>query len=165
MTLLRKTEQLSSARRLKNRRYFFVSHDSSQQGIADVRHLSPNMELEPVVQGISERMSKRAACTYACRWQYKALEGREDESGKSVGPESRPNCDDCSSGHKVEPSWGWMRRLISFICSKKILDWARLSRRSEMNTTRSTYITNAKDLRAIKQVEQRARVGVLSQGD
>ncbi|ARU86931.1 U32 family peptidase [Pseudomonas sp. M30-35] len=175
MNLLRKTDRLSPARSLTNMRYSFVSRDSSLQGLADARHLPPNVALEPVVQGVSGRylhsghMSKQAAnqgaCTYACRWQYKALEGRANELGKSVGPASRPNCDDCSSGHKVEPSLGWMRRLISFICSKKIRDRARPSRGLETSTARSTYITNAKDLRAIKHVEQRAMVGVCSQGD
>ncbi|WP_417661638.1 hypothetical protein [Pseudomonas sp.] len=159
MTLLRNAEQLSPACSLKNMRYSLASRDSSPQGITDIRHMPSNMELEPLAQGVSGRMSKRAACTYACRWQYKALEGRENKTGKSVAPESRPSC------HEVEPSFGWMRRLISFICSKKIIDRARLFRRSETSTARSAYITNAKDLRVIRHVEQRAPVGVCSRGD
>lgn len=76
-----------------------LSRELSLEEIAEIRAEVPDMELEIFVHGalcmaysgrcllsgyINKRDPNQGTCTNACRWQYKAEEGKEDDTGNIV---------------------------------------------------------------------------------
>lgn len=79
-----------------------LSRELSLEEIEEIRQQVPDMELEVFVHGalcmaysgrcllsgyINRRDPNQGTCTNACRWEYKAVEGREDELGNVVARE------------------------------------------------------------------------------
>ncbi|MFI8481758.1 tRNA 5-hydroxyuridine modification protein YegQ [Pseudomonas sp. NPDC078700] len=148
-----------------------LSRELSLQEVAEIRHQVPDMELEVFVHGalcmaysgrclLSGYMNKRdpnqGACTNACRWQYKAVEGAENELGNIVAPATKP----CCGNDGVEPTLGLGAPTDKvFVLEEKTRPGESMS---AFEDEHGTYIMNSKDLRAIQHVEQLVGLGVHS---
>ena len=94
---------------------------------------------------INRRDPNQGTCTNACRWEYKAVEGREDELGSVVAR---------------EPTLG------RGAPTEQVFLLEEGNRPGEpmaaFEDEHGTYIMNSKDLRAVQHVERLARIGVHS---
>lgn len=94
---------------------------------------------------INRRDPNQGTCTNACRWEYKAVEGREDELGNVVAR---------------EPTLG------RGAPTEQVFLLEEGNRPGEpmaaFEDEHGTYIMNSKDLRAVQHVERLARIGVHS---
>ncbi|WP_010485930.1 prephenate-dependent tRNA uridine(34) hydroxylase TrhP [Pseudomonas sp. S9] len=151
-----------------------LSRELSLEEIAEIRQQVPDMELEVFVHGalcmaysgrclLSGYMNKRdpnqGACTNACRWEYKAQEGRENELGNIVAS-TKQGCTDCTGAEQVEPTLG------QGAPTDKVFVLEQSTRPGEampaFEDEHGTYIMNSKDLRAIQHVAQLVNLGVHS---
>ena len=137
-----------------------LSRELSLEEIEEIRQQVPDMELEVFVHGalcmaysgrcllsgyINRRDPNQGTCTNACRWEYKAVEGREDELGSVVAR---------------EPTLG------RGAPTEQVFLLEEGNRPGEpmaaFEDEHGTYIMNSKDLRAVQHVERLARIGVHS---
>lgn len=148
-----------------------LSRELSIEEIAEIKQQVPDMEIEVFVHGalcmaysgrcmLSGYMNKRdanqGACTNACRWEYKVLDAKEDETGDVIP----------------------VKNLDSGCCSKDVdeqhmqeqpqFDEPVLLQRNDEDMfaaeedEHGTYFMNSKDLRAVQHVERLTKVGVHS---
>lgn len=150
-------------------RRVILSRELSLEEIGEIREQVPGMELEVFVHGalcmaysgrcllsgyLNRRDPNQGTCTNACRWQYKAHEGREDETGAIV-QQYRP-----IPVQPIEPTLG------SGAPTDRLLLLEDQSRPGELmeafEDEHGTYIMNSKDLRAVQHVERLVQMGVHS---
>jgi len=146
-----------------------LSRELSLEEIGEIREQVPGMELEVFVHGalcmaysgrcllsgyINHRDPNQGSCTNACRWEYKAHEGKEDELGNIVHLQEpvplQPVAPTLGSGAPSE-------RLMLLEESKRPGEYMEA-----FEDEHGTYIMNSKDLRAIQHVERLVRMGVHS---
>ncbi|MDX5371838.1 MAG: tRNA 5-hydroxyuridine modification protein YegQ [Pseudomonadaceae bacterium] len=138
-----------------------LSRELALEEIEEIRQQVPSMELEVFVHGalcmaysgrcllsgyINRRDPNQGTCTNACRWQYQAHEGRENELGSIV--------------HGCQPTLG------EGAATERLFLLEDQSRPGELmeafEDEHGTYIMNSKDLRALQHVERLTRMGVHS---
>jgi putative protease len=138
-----------------------LSRELSLEEIAEIREQVPAMELEVFVHGalcmaysgrcllsgyINKRDPNQGSCTNACRWQYQAHEGQENELGDIV--------------RGCQPTLG------AGAATERLFLLEDESRPGELmeafEDEHGTYIMNSKDLRALQHIERLTRMGVHS---
>jgi putative protease len=138
-----------------------LSRELSLEEIAEIRSEVPGMELEVFVHGalcmaysgrcllsgyINKRDPNQGSCTNACRWEYKAEQGAQNEQGDIV--------------RMVEPTLGVGAP------TEQVFLLQDASRPDEpmpaFEDEHGTYIMNSKDLRAVQHVERLVQMGVHS---
>jgi U32 family peptidase len=146
-----------------------LSREHSLEEIGEIRAKVPDMELEVFVHGalcmaysgrcllsgyINKRDPNQGSCTNACRWEYKAHEGKEDELGNIV-QQYQP-----IPVQHIEPTLG------SGAPTDQVFLLEDSSRPGELmeafEDEHGTYIMNSKDLRAVQHVERLVQMGVHS---
>ncbi|WP_417779470.1 tRNA 5-hydroxyuridine modification protein YegQ [Stutzerimonas xanthomarina] len=146
-----------------------LSRELSLEEIGEIREKVPGMELEVFVHGalcmaysgrcllsgyINKRDPNQGSCTNACRWEYKAHEGKEDELGNIV-QQYQP-----IPVQQIEPTLG------AGAPTDQVFLLEDSSRPGEMmeafEDEHGTYIMNSKDLRAVQHVERLVQMGVHS---
>lgn len=146
-----------------------LSRELSLDEIAEIRSQVPEMELEVFVHGalcmaysgrcllsgyINKRDPNQGTCTNACRWQYKAEEGKEDDAGNIV------HLHEPIAVQAVEPTLGIgapTDKVFMLSEAQKPGEYM-----SAFEDEHGTYIMNSKDLRAIQHVERLTQLGVHS---
>ena len=148
-----------------------LSRELSIEEIAEIKQQVPDMEIEVFVHGalcmaysgrcmLSGYMNKRdanqGACTNACRWEYKVLDAKEDETGDVI-PVKNLDSGCCS----IDADEQHMQEQHQF--DEPVL----LQRNDEdmfaaEEDEHGTYFMNSKDLRAVQHVERLTKVGVHS---
>ena len=146
-----------------------LSRELSLEEIGEIREKVPGMELEVFVHGalcmaysgrcllsgyINKRDPNQGSCTNACRWEYKAHEGKEDELGNIV-QQYQP-----IPVQQIEPTLG------TGAPTDQVFLLEDSSRPGELmeafEDEHGTYIMNSKDLRAVQHVERLVQMGVHS---
>lgn len=146
-----------------------LSRELSLEEIGEIREQVPGMELEVFVHGalcmaysgrcllsgyINKRDPNQGTCTNACRWEYKAHEGKEDELGNIV-QQYQP-----IPVQQIEPTLG------SGAPTDQVFLLEEANRPGELmeafEDEHGTYIMNSKDLRAVQHVERLVKMGVHS---
>ena len=154
-----------------------LSRELSLEEIGEIRAQVPSIELEVFVHGalcmaysgrcllsgyLNHRDPNQGTCTNACRWEYKAHEGKEDELGNIVhvhepipAVQVAPN-----APAAVEPTLG------AGAPTEQVMLLEESNRPGEymeaFEDEHGTYIMNSKDLRALQHVERLTRMGVHS---
>ncbi len=148
-----------------------LSRELSIEEIEEIKQQVPDMEIEVFVHGalcmaysgrcmLSGYMNKRdanqGACTNACRWEYKVLDAKEDETGDVI-PVKNIDSGCCSKdmdeSHKI---------------AQHQFDEPVLLQRNDEDMfaaeedEHGTYFMNSKDLRAVQHVERLTKIGVHS---
>jgi putative protease len=142
-----------------------LSRELSLEEIGEIRQQVPGMELEVFVHGalcmaysgrcllsgyINRRDPNQGSCTNACRWQYQAHEGEQNELGEIVR----------SCGAQAAPTLG------AGPSTEQVFLLEDSSRPGELmeafEDEHGTYIMNSKDLRAVQHVERLVQLGVHS---
>lgn len=142
-----------------------LSRELSLEEIGEIRQQVPGMELEVFVHGalcmaysgrcllsgyINKRDPNQGSCTNACRWQYQAHQGEQNELGEIVR----------SCGAQAAPTLG------AGPSSEQLFLLEDSSRPGELmeafEDEHGTYIMNSKDLRAVQHVERLVQLGVHS---
>ncbi|WP_222910368.1 tRNA 5-hydroxyuridine modification protein YegQ [Pseudomonas sp. DNDY-54] len=146
-----------------------LSRELSLEEIGEIREKVPGMELEVFVHGalcmaysgrcllsgyINKRDPNQGSCTNACRWEYKAHEGKEDELGNIV-QQYQP-----IPVQQIEPTLGAGAPTDHMFLLE---DGSRPGELMEaFEDEHGTYIMNSKDLRAVQHVERLVQMGVHS---
>ncbi|UPQ83039.1 tRNA 5-hydroxyuridine modification protein YegQ [Pseudomonas knackmussii] len=146
-----------------------LSRELSLEEIGEIREKVPGMELEVFVHGalcmaysgrcllsgyINKRDPNQGSCTNACRWEYKAHEGKEDELGNIV-QQYQP-----IPVQQIEPTLGAGAPTDQVFLLE---DGSRPGELMEaFEDEHGTYIMNSKDLRAVQHVERLVQMGVHS---
>ena len=146
-----------------------LSRELSLEEIHEIREQVPGMELEVFVHGalcmaysgrcllsgyINKRDPNQGTCTNACRWEYKAHEGKEDEVGNVVH-QYEP-----IAATQVDPTLGVGKPTDQVFLLEDISRPGEFMEASE--DEHGTYIMNSKDLRAVQHVERLVKMGVHS---
>ncbi|MGL4316362.1 MAG: tRNA 5-hydroxyuridine modification protein YegQ [Pseudomonas sp.] len=138
-----------------------LSRELALEEIEEIRQQVPQMELEVFVHGalcmaysgrcllsgyINRRDPNQGSCTNACRWQYQAHEGRENELGGIV--------------QGCQPTLGdGLPTTRTFLLE----DSTRPDELMEaFEDEHGSYIMNSKDLRAVQHVQRLLQMGVHS---
>jgi len=151
-----------------------LSRELSLEEIGEIREKVPGMELEVFVHGalcmaysgrcllsgyINKRDPSQGSCTNACRWGYKAHEGKEDELGNIV-QQYQPIPVQQVGPDRVEPTLG------AGAPTDQVFLLEESNRPGELmeafEDEHGTYIMNSKDLRAVQHVERLVQMGVHS---
>lgn len=151
-----------------------LSRELSLEEIGEIREKVPGMELEVFVHGalcmaysgrcllsgyINKRDPNQGSCTNACRWEYKAHEGKEDELGNIVQQYQPIPLQQLDQGRN-QPTLG------AGAPTDQVFLLEDSSRPGEMmeafEDEHGTYIMNSKDLRAVQHVERLVQMGVHS---
>ncbi|MBP8204079.1 MAG: tRNA 5-hydroxyuridine modification protein YegQ [Pseudomonas sp.] len=138
-----------------------LSRELSLEEIGEIRSEVPGMQLEVFVHGalcmaysgrcllsgyINKRDPNQGSCTNACRWEYKAEQGAQNELGDIV--------------RIVEPTLGVGAP------TEQVFLLQDATRPDEpmpaFEDEHGTYIMNSKDLRAVQHVERLVQMGVHS---
>ena len=138
-----------------------LSRELSLEEIGEIRSEVPGMQLEVFVHGalcmaysgrcllsgyINKRDPNQGSCTNACRWEYKAEQGAQNELGDIV--------------RVVEPTLGVGAP------TEQVFLLQDATRPDEpmpaFEDEHGTYIMNSKDLRAVQHVERLVQMGVHS---
>ncbi len=146
-----------------------LSRELSLDEIEEIRQRVPEMELEVFVHGalcmaysgrcllsgyINKRDPNQGTCTNACRWEYKAHPGKEDDSGQIVHRQEP------IAVQQLEPTLG------AGAPTDQVFLLEEGNRPGEymaaFEDEHGTYIMNSKDLRAIQHVERLTRMGIHS---
>lgn len=151
-----------------------LSRELSLEEIGQIREQVPGMELEVFVHGalcmaysgrcllsgyINRRDPNQGSCTNACRWKYRAHEGKEDELGNIV--QQYPPI----PLQQAEPCGGAPTLGAGGPTSELFLleDPSRPGELMEAyEDEHGTYIMNSRDLRAVQHVERLVQMGVHS---
>lgn len=145
-----------------------LSRELSLDEIEEIRLKVPDMELEVFVHGalcmaysgrclLSGYMNKRdpnqGACTNACRWQYNALDAKQDETGQIIASSDAIAHSQKSAVQIQEPT-------------DQLFLLQERGRPDEympaFEDEHGTYIMNSKDLRAIQHVDRLVKMGIHS---
>ncbi|MGE6528135.1 tRNA 5-hydroxyuridine modification protein YegQ [Pseudomonas sp. NPDC077382] len=151
-----------------------LSRELSLEEIGEIREKVPGMELEVFVHGalcmaysgrcllsgyINKRDPNQGSCTNACRWEYKAHEGKENELGNIVQQYQPIPVQQLDQGRN-QPTLG------AGAPTDQVFLLEDSSRPGEMmeafEDEHGTYIMNSKDLRAVQHVERLVQMGVHS---
>ena len=151
-----------------------LSRELSLEEIGEIRERVPGMELEVFVHGalcmaysgrcllsgyINKRDPNQGSCTNACRWEYKAHEGKENELGNIVQQYQPIPAQQLDHG-RSQPTLG------AGAPTDQVFLLEDSSRPGEMmeafEDEHGTYIMNSKDLRAVQHVERLVQMGVHS---
>ncbi|MCH2342631.1 tRNA 5-hydroxyuridine modification protein YegQ [Pseudomonas sp. NPDC047963] len=151
-----------------------LSRELSLEEIGEIREKVPGMELEVFVHGalcmaysgrcllsgyINKRDPNQGSCTNACRWEYKAHEGKENELGNIVQQYQPIPVQQLDQGRN-QPTLG------AGAPTDEVFLLEDSSRPGEMmeafEDEHGTYIMNSKDLRAVQHVERLVQMGVHS---
>jgi putative protease len=138
-----------------------LSRELSLEEIDEIRHNVPQMELEVFVHGalcmaysgrcllsgyINRRDPNQGTCTNACRWQYQAHTGQENELGEIVR--------DCAPTLGQGPSTDRLFLLEDDSRPGELME--------AFEDEHGTYIMNSRDLRAVQHVGRLVQMGVHS---
>lgn len=142
-----------------------LSRELSLEEIGEIRQQVPGMELEVFVHGalcmaysgrcllsgyINKRDPNQGSCTNACRWQYQAHEGEQNELGEIVRSCSAQAAPTLGTGPSTEQVF-------------LLEDSSRPGELMEaFEDEHGTYIMNSKDLRAVQHVDRLVQLGVHS---
>lgn len=142
-----------------------LSRELSLEEIGEIRQQVPGMELEVFVHGalcmaysgrcllsgyINKRDPNQGSCTNACRWQYQAHEGEQNELGEIVRCGSAQAAPTLGAGPSTEQLF-------------LLEDSSRPGELMEaFEDEHGTYIMNSKDLRAVQHVGRLVQLGVHS---
>jgi putative protease len=144
-----------------------LSRELSLEEIGEIREQVPGMELEVFVHGalcmaysgrcllsgyINRRDPNQGTCTNACRWQYKAHAGEEDNLGAIVKI--------CNPAGSCEPTLGQGTPTSELFLLEDVSRPGELMEAFE--DEHGTYIMNSKDLRAVQHIERLVQMGVHS---
>ena len=146
-----------------------LSRELSLAEIGEIREACPDMELEVFVHGalciaysgrcllsgyMNHRDPNQGACTNACRWQYKAQEAKETETGDIEAITSTRNSVAGSVASWSPENSGHQAATLDEAPPMMLLEEA--NRPGELmpayEDEHGTYIMNSKDLRAIQHV-------------
>jgi putative protease len=151
-----------------------LSRELSLEEIGEIREKVPGMELEIFVHGalcmaysgrcllsgyINKRDPNQGSCTNACRWEYKAHEGKEDELGNVVRQYQPIPLQQLGSGG-IQPTLGAGAPTDQVFLLEDSRRPGELMEAFE--DEHGTYIMNSKDLRAVQHVERLVQMGVHS---
>ncbi|MBD9483226.1 tRNA 5-hydroxyuridine modification protein YegQ [Pseudomonas sp. PDM14] len=138
-----------------------LSRELSLEEIGEIRTAVPDMELEVFVHGalcmaysgrcllsgyINRRDPNQGTCTNACRWQYQAHAGEQNELGEIVQR--------CAPTLGAGPTTEQLFLLEDSTRPGELME--------AFEDEHGTYIMNSKDLRAVQHVERLLRLGVHS---
>lgn len=152
-----------------------LSRELSLEEVGEIREECPDMELEVFVHGalciaysgrcllsgyINHRDPNQGTCTNACRWNYKAVEAREDEAGNVIPVQQL----DGEPGHWQPESPASTLGEGATSDSVYLLEEANRPGQymAAFEDEHGTYIMNSKDLRAIQHVQRLTEMGVHS---
>ena len=151
-----------------------LSRELSLEEIGEIREKVPAMELEVFVHGalcmaysgrcllsgyINKRDPNQGSCTNACRWEYKAHEGKEDELGNIV-QQYQPIPVQQLDHDRSQPTLGAGAPTDQVFLLEDSTRPGELMEAFE--DEHGTYIMNSKDLRAVQHVERLVQMGVHS---
>jgi putative protease len=153
-----------------------LSRELSLDEIEDIRQRCPDMELEVFVHGalciaysgrcllsgyFNHRDPNQGSCTNSCRWQYKVVDGKENESG-DVEPEKIDF--DAHAAMQAGSGFSETEPVKRHPLADQVYLIEEKQRPGEympvMEDEHGTYIMNSKDLRAIQHVERLAKMGI-----
>lgn len=148
-----------------------LSRELSIEEIAEIKQQVPDMEIEVFVHGalcmaysgrcmLSGYMNKRdanqGACTNACRWEYKVLDAKEDETGDVIPVKNLDS--GCCSKDADEQHMQEQHQFDEPVLLQRNEEDMFAAEEDE----HGTYFMNSKDLRAVQHVERLTKVGVHS---
>ena len=155
-----------------------LSRELSLDEIEDIRQRCPDIELEVFVHGalciaysgrcllsgyFNHRDPNQGACTNSCRWQYKVVNGEEDESG-DITPEIINF--DAQAAMKAGSDFTGSTASSRHPLADQVYLIEEKQRPGEympiMEDEHGTYIMNSRDLRAIQHVERLTAMGINS---
>lgn len=153
-----------------------LSRELSLDEIEDIRQRCPDMELEVFVHGalciaysgrcllsgyFNHRDPNQGSCTNSCRWQYKVVDARENESG-DIEPEKIDF--DAHAAMSTGSDFSETETVQRHPLADQVYLIEEKQRPGEympiMEDEHGTYIMNSKDLRAIQHVERLTKMGI-----
>lgn len=161
-----------------------LSRELSLDEIEDIRMACPEMELEVFVHGalciaysgrcllsgyINKRDPNQGTCTNACRWEYKAHQAYENETGEFVPNNPKiwtPDQNIIVDGNQKSTGFDQAPTLGEGKTTDDVFLLEEDGRPGQLmpafEDEHGTYIMNSKDLRAIQHVERLTKMGVHS---
>lgn len=148
-----------------------LSRELSIEEIEEIKQQVPDMEIEVFVHGalcmaysgrcmLSGYMNKRdanqGACTNACRWEYKVLDAKEDETGDVIPVK---NIDSGCCSKDVDESHMQVQHQFDEPVLLQRNDEDMFAAEEDEH---GTHFMNSKDLRAVQHVERLTKIGVHS---
>jgi len=153
-----------------------LSRELSLDEIEDIRQRCPDMELEVFVHGalciaysgrcllsgyFNHRDPNQGSCTNSCRWQYKVVDAKENESG-DIEPEKIDF--DALAAIKTGNSFSEESASQRHPLADQVYLIEEKQRPGEympiMEDEHGTYIMNSRDLRAVQHVERLTNMGI-----
>lgn len=159
-----------------------LSRELSLDEIEEIRQRCPDIELEVFVHGalciaysgrcllsgyFNHRDSNQGACTNSCRWQYKVVNAKANESENESG-DINPEIIDFDAQAVMETTSDFSED--TEISRHPLADQVYLIEEKQRQgeympiteDEHGTYIMNSRDLRAIQHVERLTRMGINS---
>lgn len=153
-----------------------LSRELSMEEIAEIRQECPDVELEVFVHGalciaysgrcllsgyFNHRDPNQGTCTNSCRWDYKVHPAEIDEMGDA---RLLQGFDFNRAQEEANAAFEGINGQVRHPAANKIFLIEESNRPGEMmpimEDEHGTYIMNSKDLRAVEQVAELARIGV-----
>lgn len=153
-----------------------LSRELSMEEIAEIRQECPDVELEVFVHGalciaysgrcllsgyFNHRDPNQGTCTNSCRWDYKVHPAEIDEMGDA---RLLQGFDFNKAQEEANAAFEGINGQVRHPAANKIFLIEESNRPGEMmpimEDEHGTYIMNSKDLRAVEQVAELARIGV-----
>ena len=153
-----------------------LSRELSMEEIAEIRQECPDIELEVFVHGalciaysgrcllsgyFNHRDPNQGTCTNSCRWDYKVRNAQIDEMGDAKLLEG---FDFNKAQEEANQAFEGINGQMRHPRADKIFLLEESNRPGEympiMEDEHGTYIMNSKDLRAVEQVAELAKIGV-----
>ena len=153
-----------------------LSRELSIEEIAEIRQECPDIELEVFVHGalciaysgrcllsgyFNHRDPNQGTCTNSCRWDYKVHPAEIDEMGDA---RLMQGFDFNKAQEEANAAFEGINGQVRHPAANKIFLIEESNRPGEMmpimEDEHGTYIMNSKDLRAVEQVAELARIGV-----
>ena len=153
-----------------------LSRELSMEEIAEIRQECPDVELEVFVHGalciaysgrcllsgyFNHRDPNQGTCTNSCRWDYKVHPAEIDEMGNA---RLLQGFDFNKAQEEANAAFEGINGQVRHPAANKIFLIEESNRPGEMmpimEDEHGTYIMNSKDLRAVEQVAELARIGV-----
>ena len=153
-----------------------LSRELSMEEIAEIRQECPDIELEVFVHGalciaysgrcllsgyFNHRDPNQGTCTNSCRWDYKVHDAQIDEMGDAKLLEG---FDFNKAQEEANQAFEGINGQVRHPRADKIFLLEESNRLGEympiMEDEHGTYIMNSKDLRAVEQVAELAKIGV-----
>ena len=153
-----------------------LSRELSMEEIAEIRQECPDIELEVFIHGalciaysgrcllsgyFNHRDPNQGTCTNSCRWDYKVHPAEIDEMGDA---RLLQGFDFNKAQEEANAAFEGINGQVRHPAANKIFLIEESNRPGEMmpimEDEHGTYIMNSKDLRAVEQVAELARIGV-----